>query len=204
VALEMVEWIDRVFGGPTSPDVNRLIELDEFCGPDQTTLLRLTEVFEAGGTLLARYSDESLNQAFWDLSSNVLFALGDKSIEWALRHRLIGSFETLFREFFAVRCMPALGHLDEAGSPLNSACYMWWDFDCWYSTPGSALVASMQSILAIDHAACQESALHGLGHWYHRGHSAAVQSIIDEFLESEHLRVELREYAHSARAGYVL
>jgi hypothetical protein len=22
-----------------------------------------------------------------------------------------------------------LGHRNEQGSPLNSACYMWWDFD---------------------------------------------------------------------------
>ncbi len=205
MALELQEWVARVFDGPTRPDADRLIELDEFCGPDEATVVQLTRVFEDAAILLAPYSDGSLNQAFWNLASNVLFALGDESIEWELRFRLIESFEGLFREFFARRCAPTLGHLDEAGSALNSACYMWWDFDCWYSTPAPALIAAMRSILAIDHVACQESALHGLGHWHHRGHSAEVESIIDEFLQRERdLRTELREYAQSARIGYVL
>jgi hypothetical protein len=124
--MEMKEWIQRVFGGPAMPDADWLVKLDEFCGPDQATLLRLAKVFENSVTLLSRYSDESLNQAFWNLGSNVFFALGDELIEWDVRHRLIRSFEILFREFLAVRCRPSLGHLDEEGSPLNSACYMWW------------------------------------------------------------------------------
>jgi len=57
---------------------------------------------------------------------------------------------------------------------------MWWDFDCWYSTPDSALLATMRSILAIDHVACQESALHGLGHW-HWQHGAP--SLEDVFID---------------------
>jgi hypothetical protein len=212
VALEMTEWMDRIFGRAVTPDFHRLIKFDEVCGRDLASLQRLTEVFENASTLLKPFSDESLNQSFWDLSSNVLVALTDESIEWPVRHRLIRSFETLFREVFAVRCRPTLGHLDEEGSRLNSACYMWWDFNCWSATPDpltrnpldTAYFTSMQSILAIDHVACQESALHGLGHW-HRAHSAAVESIIDEFLERErHLRYPLREYAHSARSGCVL
>jgi len=201
----MEDWINRLFGGCISPSVERLIELDKFCGPNAHTLGRLADVFENGAVLLAPYSDQTLNRAFWDLGSNVFFALGDKSIEWALRKRLINSFEILFREVFAIRCMPALGHLDELGGPLNSACYMWWDFDCWYSTPASALLRVMRAILTINHVACQESALHGLGHWLHRQHAGEVESIIDEFLaHNPHLRIELREYAKSARTGCVL
>jgi hypothetical protein len=205
VELEMKAWMDRLFGETANTGAARLVELDEFCGPDLITLQRLATLFENCAAWLAPYSDERLNRAFWDLSGNVLFVLGDDSIEWALRQRVISSFEILFREFFAVRCRPVLGHLSEAGSPLNLACYMWWDFDCWYATPGSALLAVMRSSLAIGHVACQESALHGLGHWYHRGQAEAVRSIIDEFLEREpHIRAELREYASSARSGCVL
>lgn len=88
----------------------------------------------------------------------------------------------------------------------------WFDFDCWRFTidpptgnpVDSAFLASMRAILAIDHVACQESALHGLGHWHH-DHPAAVEGIIDEFLERKSsFRGELREYADSARAGCVL
>jgi hypothetical protein len=158
----MKEWMDRLFGGSVKASADRLIELDGFCGPDGTTLQQLAEVFESSATLLLPYSDETLNRAFWDLSSNVFFALGDESIEWALRERVINSFEILFREFFAVRCNPVLGHLDEEGSPLNSACYMWWDFDCWYSTPDSALLEAMRSILSIDHIAARRALCTGL------------------------------------------
>ncbi len=190
----------------------RLSELDEFCGRDAATLQRLTEVFECASTLLGHYEDESLDQAFWDLSSTVLVSVRDESIEWAVRERFIRSFEPLFREFFAVRCRPVLGHLSEEGSPLNSACYMWFDFDCWRFTidpldgnpVDSAFLASMRAILAIDHVACEESALHGLGHWHH-DHPVEVESIIDEFLAcGPRLREDLREYACSARAGCVL
>jgi hypothetical protein len=171
----------------------------------------LAEVFE-NVALFEPYSDESVNQALWDLSGFAFVALTDESIEWAVRWRLVSSFETLFREFFAVRCRPILGHLDEEGSPLNSACYMWWDFNCWYPAPDpltrnrldSVCLAAMRAILAIDHVACQEGALHGLGHW-HRAQPAAVEDIIDEYLQrSPRLRRELRAYADSARAGYVL
>lgn len=78
VAVELEEWVGRVFGRPVTDDFHRLSELDAAL--------------------------ESLDQAFWDLSSNVLIAITDESIEWTVRDRFIRSFEMLFREFFAVRC----------------------------------------------------------------------------------------------------
>jgi len=91
-------------------------------------------VFENPATLLA-HSDTTLNQALWDLSSEVFPAVLHETIAWDLRHRFIRSFETLFRGIFAMRCAPVLGHRSEKGSPLNLACYMWWDFDCWLPSP---------------------------------------------------------------------
>jgi hypothetical protein len=211
VELALKDWTDRIFGRPVTQDHTGLLELEEVCAPDLATLLKLTDVFENAAVLLAPYSDESVDQAFWDLSGRAFFALREESIDWAARHRLIRSFDPLFREFFAPRCQPVLGHLSEKGSPLNSACYMWWDFDCWCAIPDpltrnpqdSAFLASMRSILSIDHVACQESALHGLGHW-HDAHPTVSEGIIDEFLKRErHLREELREYANAARVGYV-
>jgi len=211
----MKEWMNRLFSEPTTDDFSEptLVELDEFSKPDAATLVRLTEVFENPAALLAPYPDGSVDRAFWDLlGGDVMVAVQRESIEWAIRLRFIRSFETLFRELFAVRCQPVLGHVSEEGSPLNSSCYMWWDFDCWTAWPArltrnpldSAFLASMRSILAIDHVACQESALHGLGHW-HREHPEEVESIIDEFIKRESdLRKELREYADRARSGHVL
>lgn len=207
VPLDLPEWVDCVFGR-TAPFDSATHEIS---GPNRETLTRLTSVFEDSAALLEPYSDETLNQAFWDLSSDALHGLRDEKIEWSVRRRLIESFETLFRHLFAARCRPVLGHRSEEGSPLNLACYMWWDFDCWTAAPDplsrnpldSAFLASMEAILKIDHVACQESALHGLGHWHH-AHNSAVETIIDKFLKSNsHLSAELSEYAHSARCGCV-
>jgi hypothetical protein len=204
--VEKREWIDRVFGGSASCSVERLEELDEFCGRDAETLIRLAEVFENSATVLAPYGEDSVNQAFWNLSVGALLAVEDDSIPWALRQRVIDSCVPLFHDFFAIRCQPVLGHLSEEGSPLNSSCYMWWDFDCWrFHAPPAALIDPIRSVLAIDHLACQESALHGLGHLYRRGQATVAIEIIDEFLRHHsNLRVELVEYARKARAGRVL
>jgi len=62
----------------------------------------------------------------------------------------------------------------------------------------------MADILTIDRVACQESALHGLGHWQRRW-PTEVARIIDEFLaRNANARAELLAYARSARGGCVL
>jgi hypothetical protein len=212
MTMELAEWVDRIFGQASPSDYEALVRRAAICGPDEATLRRLIEVFENPATALKPYSDAVLNQALWDLSSEAFPAVRDLAVAWALRNRFIRSVETLFREFFAARCAPTLGHLSEGCTALNSTCYMWWDFDCWQAAPGpltrdpcaSAMLACMRSILAIDHIACKESALHGLGHW-HTAQGSAVESIIDEFLKNERgLPEPLREYAINARRGYVL
>jgi len=61
----------------------------------------------------------------------------------------------------------------------------------------------MAQTLEIDHVACLEGALHGLGHW-HVYCPAEVEHIIDEFLaERSNLPSDLLEYARDARIGGV-
>ncbi|MEZ5351956.1 MAG: hypothetical protein R2762_04915 [Bryobacteraceae bacterium] len=63
----------------------------------------------------------------------------------------------------------------------------------------------MKDILSIAHEACQESALHGLGHWHHH-HPAAVEAAVDEYLNGQNgasAPPELRDYARAARCGCV-
>ena len=142
--------------------------------------------------------------------------LVDESIAWEVQTRFIRSFAGLFRELFATRCTPHLSHLirgaDSGVSPLNSACYMWWDFDCF--CPGATPVAAhkkvdeeflevMRLTLALPHDACRESALHGLGHW-HRAYPDETVNIIDAFLaRNKDIREELRRYALAARCGCI-
>ena len=68
---------------------------------------------------------------------------------------------------------------------------------------GTAL-ATMEHILGLGLLACQESALHGLGHWQ-RQHASEVVRIIDAFVLSQtELDPRLLAYANAARCGCVL
>ena len=63
---------------------------------------------------------------------------------------------------------------------------------------------TMARILSFNSLACQESALHGLGHWQ-RDHDREVSAIIDCFLDANPDTDTRRiRYASSARCGGVL
>jgi hypothetical protein len=129
------------------------------------------------------------------------------------RLRCVRSCEPLFRKLLLPRCSPHLSHRDEPGSaPLNAVCYMWWDNMPIYGGPVPedrnalhlAALETMAAILRFDSLACQESALHGLGHW-RRAFPGEVERLIDEFLGFHpNARPELRTYARNARCGCIL
>ena len=94
---------------------------------------------------------------------------------------------------------------------MNPVCYMWWDLFPAFGRPTEPdyaavdveLLAVMKRALALDSLGCQESALHGLGHWQDQ-YPGVVEQTINEFLaRSGGMRQELREYAEYARLGYV-
>jgi hypothetical protein len=94
---------------------------------------------------------------------------------------------------------------------MNVTCYMWWDLLPLAGAPGDpahvaldrAALDVMAETLALDAIACQESALHGLGHW-HAAYPAPVEATIDRFLAARpDARPELVAYARSARGGCV-
>jgi hypothetical protein len=64
-----------------------------------------------------------------------------------------------------------------------------------------ACLSVMERTLYLPHPACQESALHGLGHWQD-DYPDRVEATIESYLESEPAP-ELREYAALAREGRV-
>ena len=107
--------------------------------------------------------------------------------------------------------MASLSHRSESGSPLNSACFMWWDLlpldGSWEEgRPSQPIHAEaltvLAELLAISHDACRESALHGLGHLA-LFHPEAVP-IVEAFIaRSPDLRPELLAYAEQARTGYI-
>lgn len=215
--LRFEDWVRHMFDHEASePKWYFEPEAPVWIGPPDLNVEYITRLFEDPVSVLSKYSDEQLNQGFWFLVSNgasdCMFALMEESIPIEKRLRCVKSFVSVFEKIFAARCSPHLSHLDEPGaSPINLACYMWWDIIPFGGNPNTpsgnllnaAALSVMTETLNIESIACQESALHGLGHW-HAAYPAEVELIIDRFLSSHReLRPETVNYAKSARCGCV-
>lgn len=209
-------WLAHLFDHPvTKPAWYWSEDADRVEMPPRLLVAHTTRLFQASGDDLLVYADAQVNQGLWFLvsTSEELFALRDAEVPLGERVACIRSIPTFFERVFATRCTPHLSHNDEAGaSPLNLVCYMWWDIfplcgrpDDPSSSPiDSACLDAMERCLALASVACQESALHGLGHWvlyYPERCSKAVNAFLDA---QPQLPTALVEYARSAREGAVL
>jgi hypothetical protein len=68
----------------------------------------------------------------------------------------------------------------------------------------AAALETLTAILRLDSITCQESALHGLGHW-HSAFPEQVESMIDAFISTHaDAPAALLTYARNARCGCVL
>ncbi|TCN29012.1 hypothetical protein [Sinorhizobium americanum] len=166
---------------------------------------------------LASFSDAQIAQGLTYLLSTS--ASGDNgwfystSTPTAARLSCIEAIENVFTDLFAPRCAAVLGHIDEPGAaPLNTVCYMWWDEFPSLALPDDpscdrmqkAAIDVMRRTLGLSSIACQEAALHGLGHWA-RYRPSDVAAAVDEFLgDGRSKRAEIVSYARSARCGCVL
>lgn len=215
--LTFEEWLRHVFDHAVSdPAWHFAPDAEHWDGPPALTVAHLARLFNDPLPAAAGYNDAQLNQGLWYIvhtacSSHTL-VLHDESVPMAKRVACVRAIATLYRTLFATRCSSHLGHLSEAGAnPLNLVCYMWWDLIPLTPSPGSrawaeldeAVLDVMAQTLRLSSIACQEGALHGLGHWA-GGYPARVRSIVDGYLQQPELRPELRAYAEAARAGCVL
>jgi hypothetical protein len=144
-----------------------------------------------------------------------------------LRDRLdcIRSITTLYRDLFARVCARRCLHGvldDKEPNQANNVCFMFWDTfpmfartkhreackepnvrDHWedHVHIEDACLTVMEETLKIDHPACQEGALHGLGEWVH-AYPERVTRVIEGFLAT-HPNEQLSRYAGHALVGYV-
>ena len=211
-------WVAHVFDHEvTKPEWYFSDDADYWDGPNATTVAYITRLFEDPIPHLEGYADAQLNQGFWYLINNscsdFMFALLDESVAWNARSRCLGSFHDLFAKLLAERCTATLSHLDEKpANPMNSICYMGWDIVPLHEGMdvrnqrdfNDNVMAVMSRTLSLPSVACQESALHGLGHWQ-MYYSDEVRHIVDSFLaRNPSMNAALRKYADAARAGAVL
>jgi hypothetical protein len=219
-SLSFEEWIEHAF----SHEV-RIQQAAWHFDPDEDwwdpkpmeAVAYLTRLFEDREGSLHWFSDDQIAQGLTYLVGTS--ASGDNGWLSAIevpveaRVRCVEAIGKLFDPLFAPRCTLHLSHLCEvAAGTLNCVCNMWWDeFPC-IALPrdpnlrrlsGTALT-TMEQILGLASLACQESALHGLGHWQGQ-HAGDVARIIDRFVASHaELDPRLLAYASAARCGCVL
>lgn len=144
-----------------------------------------------------------------DPASQLAFNLFAEDAAPALQHALIASIVECFCAVFAVYCEPVL--IASHGKnlpPWAALCFIWWDALPRHGVPYRRylhsvdldLLDGMKTILHLDHLACKESALHGLGHW-HVAYPDEVKRIISECADV--IAPALAEYARQASIGHV-
>jgi hypothetical protein len=216
--LSFEQWVYFIFDHPEEgPAWYADPDAPYWNGPAALTAEYVIRLFEDPAIALEGFTDAEVNNGLWYLISPGLGehmrCLDDPSLAIGTRVRCIRSCESLFRKLFLPRCSPHLSHRDEPGSnALNSVCYMWWDILPVYGGPRpedrvtlhEATLDTMEAVLEMPSIACQESPLHGLGHW-HSFFPQRTETLINRFLADHlHARSELLAYARSARCGCVL
>jgi hypothetical protein len=217
VSLDFYDWVRHAFDHDVrSPEWYFDPDAQTWDRPADLTVSHLTRLFSDPIPNLLAFTDSQINQGFWYLvggsGSKHMFSLTDLSVSLPQRIKCVESITLLFERLFATRCSSHLSHLSPSNpSPLNLACYMWWDIIPITGAPADssrrefddAVLSVMKEILDLGSLACQESALHGLGHWQH-DYPERVCSIIDRAVSNaEGWSTELSTYARNARRGYV-
>ena len=215
--LSFEQFVEFQFGHAVRPHGNPWycdIDGDWWSPEPRTGVAYLTRLFSNGPKALQWFSDAQIAQGLTGLINTM--AVGDQP--WmrdpmtpaSKRAAVWDAIPLFFAEVLAPRCSPTLGHLSEEGGPLNIVTYMWWESFPGFANPDDpdreqvdgAELRCLEAILGLDSAACQEAALHGLGHWVRR--ESRCEMIIDDYLAAgAAARSELVDYARAARTGCI-
>jgi hypothetical protein len=209
------EWLSFVFDHEvTDPQWHFQPGTLDFDGTETDYAVLIADTFQNSGRDLRRFSDAHVNQGLWMLVSpsggDFIFSLRDGSAPLTAKVNGIRSVFDLYKHCLAPRCTQVLGHCNQSGSsPLNSICYMFWDIcplicleeAAERSELADAVFRALEKTLEIEHRACREGALHGLGHFALYYPERAKQAI-DRFMQANQIDPILMNYAESAaRAG---
>ncbi|HKP24229.1 MAG TPA: hypothetical protein VJV39_10210 [Dongiaceae bacterium] len=216
--LSFEEWINYAFDRPVRPGENAWYWQDyDWWEPEPgQAVAYLTQLFERSGDLLEYFTDDEIGQGLWYLVDNSCGGhcrfLIDGSVPIEDRVACIEAMRILFTRVFEPRCPPILSHLSEpGGNRLSYICFMWWDLAPFGATSRQrhpdpthdACLDVMRATLRLSNPACQESALHGLGHFAH-AYREFTAATIDAYLAANpKLRPELVRYAQAARSGCI-
>lgn len=214
------EWLDYLFQHdvPTGQQLEWYFESDapQFTVESEELAELWCCMFENCGHGFSQYTDDQIGMGLWYLfsgsCSDLVNKISEPSLSIDIRVKCYQSLYYLYQDCFRQRCNPMLGHLSEGKTRLDCFCYMLWDIsplgwlpDGAESDIENALFDLLARALQIDHPACVESALHGLGHLA-LTYPMRADAIITSFLDnaSPSTRPKLIEYAHKARLGEIL
>ncbi|MFZ2059742.1 MAG: hypothetical protein WAU82_01900 [Candidatus Binatus sp.] len=219
VSTTFDEWLMWVFDHPVAEETSdewwwQEPDSDEggrwLDRPPMQALTFVTRLFEDPLAYLSCYSDAQIDQGLWFIvgttNSKHFEWIVDGRVDLGLRKRCIRSIETLSSALFAPRCSDEIIH---GTKPLDSICYMLWDLAMHgaYSNVRDPeidreAVKTLARIIEIPSFACQQSALHGLGHLVYDAHLGC--DVIQKYLEDHpDLRSDIRKYAEQALQGKV-
>jgi hypothetical protein len=205
VGVSFEDWVVGVFD-PTVEDP---------WPPAAQELEYLTRLFSDPVGVLEGLSDEEISVGMWSVLDSggaaTALALNEAALPLDARIACVHQIRILYRDLFMPRCAERLGHLSEQGGRLEMICYMCWDVACFGGPAGQregnlfedAVLDVLEDTLYLEHAACQESAVHGLGHRVGR-HPDRAPAILDRWLRTGPIRdARLRPYAEGARTGCI-
>ncbi len=185
----------------------------------------ITKTFENAGQDLLKFPVELAALGLKYITgegSGLLYCIYDDDISLQYRLSAIRNMIPLYRDFFAQRCDNTMS--DDTQNPLNGYCYMLWDAGCLYlggfkekdkdaKEMVDAVLYVLTEALKIPHLACQESALHGLGHSlldceelerrFQKPYSKYITDAIDDFLTDQSHDEKMRKYAFHARKNQI-
>jgi hypothetical protein len=205
VEVPFEDWVVCVFD-PT---------VEDRWPPAAQELEYLNRLFSDPVGVLEGLSDEEIGVGLWSVldsgGAGTALALNDATLPLDARIACVHQIRNLYRALFVPRCAERLGHLSEQGGRLEMICYMFWDVAVFGGPPGEregnlfedAVLDVLEDTLYLEHAACQESAIHGLGHRVGR-HPDRAPAILDRWIRTGPLRdPRLRPYAEAARTGCI-
>lgn len=216
------EWLTYLFDRPECEygshwSFGRPDDEPEWDAPREVSAEFIARTYEDPKFWMGRFTSAQLAAGLeytWNPSfSEVGFAIRDEPTPLPLRLRAVRALVPLYQQCFKSLSDACLSNLGERlDNPINGACYMYWDVCPFYAGMGDGRLQPleqeclrvMEATLEIDHDACRESALHGLGHWHH-SHAERVERIVGDWLKPRRqvLRPELLTYAGAAACGNV-
>ncbi len=200
-------WVHSVFKEPVLQEIQPGLLIEY-----------ITLLFNESDNYLVQYSDSEVADGLHSILSPSGFGyigvMMSDTVSLGLKLDCLSAMVTLFQSFFSIKCGDKLMCCtkDSIDNPLSKTCFMWWDialiypakYTCdWGSEFNESVIGAMDSILEIDSLACQESALHGLGHWESEETAFTIKKIVDRYIINKNVSGELLNYARNAKAGMI-